>query len=357
MSLRVLHLPSSVGGHAWGLSRGEREIGITSDVLLRNNNWLNYPSDIDLQINNSDNKLEKAYKMLKGFFKIYGKYDVYHFNFGSSLIDIPNWGINLLDVPFYGRDRKIVVTYNGCDARQKYATIDKYDYSACHRDGCYDGTCLNKKLEDNKKERIAKFAKYANCMLAVNPDLLSFLPKSAVFFPYAISEWNNIEKIGVRPRKEFHIVHAPTNRICKGSDYVIEACKRVKEKYHDYVKISLVEKIPNEEALKIYADADLIIDQVLIGWYGGFAVEALKMGKPVMCFIRKSDLQYIPRIMADECEDAIINVDKDSIFDKICELIENRDELIRYADRGWEYVNNWHDPIKLAHKMNEYYQS
>ena len=32
----------------------------------------------------------------------------------------------------------------------------------------------------------------------------------------------------------------------------------------------------------MYAQADLVVDQVLIGWYGALAVETMAMGKPVI---------------------------------------------------------------------------
>ena len=41
------------------------------------------------------------------------------------------------------------------------------------------------------------------------------------------------------------------------------------------------------KALKIYEEADIVIDQVLIGWYGGFGVEVMKMGKPLAVYIRR----------------------------------------------------------------------
>ena len=39
--MRVLHLPTSVGGNAWGLSQAEKTLGIYSQVLVEENNWLN----------------------------------------------------------------------------------------------------------------------------------------------------------------------------------------------------------------------------------------------------------------------------------------------------------------------------
>ena len=68
----------------------------------------------------------------------------------------------------------------------------------------------------------------------------------------------------INKRKIIHIVHAPTNRICKGSDYVLKALSKLKNIYGDIVKISLVENLSHVEALKIYSEADLIIGFIII---------------------------------------------------------------------------------------------
>ena len=357
MSLKVLHLPTCVGGHAWGLSRGERKIGMKSDVLVLASDWLDYPCDINLHLERSNNKVEKLVKLLRMFINIHGKYDIYHFDFGQSLLDFPRFGLHLLDLPFYGKNSKLFVTYNGCDARQKYATMYKYNYSACHRDGCYGGVCMDAEVEKNKRGRIKKFSQYSSAAFALNPDLFSFLPEKKAFIPYAISGWDKIEYLGIKERKTMRIVHAPTNRIVKGSDYVMSTCERIKDKYGNIVQVQIVENMSNQEALKLYADADLVIDQLLLGWYGGFAVEVMKMGKPVMCFIREEDLQYIPKAMAEECQAAIINVTKDTIYEKLCEIIEDRSRLFQYSAKVREYVHNWHDPLKVATRVSEYYRS
>lgn len=357
MSLRILHLPTSVAGLSWGMSRGERKIGLDSDVLVTENNWLNYPCDINLGLENSKNRFEKLYKLIKCFLKIRGRYDIYHFNSGSSLLDFKRIGLDLLDLPFYGSSSKIFITYNGCDARQKYATASKYQTSACQRETCYNGICNNYDVEINKQKRITKFRKYAKHVFSVNPDLLTFLPKNSTFLPYTISNWDFIEKHKLKNRNYIHIVHAPTNRICKGSDYVLSALNKLKCIYKNNVKISIVEHLKHSEALKIYEDADLIIDQLLIGWYGAFAVEAMKMGKPVMCFIREEDLESIPSNMSRDCLEAIINVNKDDIFEKLCTVVENKNILLEHSLNGYEYVEKYHNPVNVANLVNEYYQS
>jgi len=46
--------------------------------------------------------------------------------------------------------------------------------------------------------------------------------------------------------------------------------------------------------------ADLLVDQLLTGWYGAVAVEMMALGKPVVCYLREDDLKFIDsRMRAD----------------------------------------------------------
>lgn len=348
--MKVIHLPTSVGGNSRGLCLGERELGLDSKVLVKYNNWLNYDSDIVLFQDAPKNKFEKIInysKIIKEFINIRSKYDVFHFNFGSSLIDIDN--LNLLELPLYKKKSKIAVTYNGCDARQKYLTMKRTPFAACHNDKCYNGMCNTGELDKKRQKKIIKFDKYADAIFYLNPDLAYFLPERAIFLPYTIPNWNKIESDSYKPiDKKIKIVHAPTNRVAKGSDIIIEALEKVKEKYGEILDITFVENIPNEQAIEIYKTADLIIDQILIGWYGGFAVEAMKMGKPLMVFVREEDLKFIPKEMAKDCLNSIINVNPDNIYEKLCLVIENNKLLKEYRDNALEYVNKWHLPKYVA---------
>ena len=56
----------------------------------------------------------------------------------------------------------------------------------------------------------------------------------------------------------------------------------------------LVENVPHAEVRRIYETADLLVDQVLVGWYGGLAVELMALGKPVVAYLRDTGLELIP---------------------------------------------------------------
>lgn len=350
--MKVLHLPTSVGGNSWGLAQAEKLLGIDSKVLITHSNWLNYSYDICLNLENKS-KITQIKRRIEAFLEIRKQYDVYHFNFGSSLIDFMQYGIHLLDLPFY--NGKKVITYNGCDARLKYSTISRVDFSACHQKDCYGGVCNSGKQDKLRLKRIQKVSKYIDHIFSLNPDLMHFLPDNTTFLPYSIAGWDIIRYYNYKITKKIKIIHSPTNRGAKGSNYILEALNRIKKKYNN-IEITIVENVPYEKALKLYSEAHIVIDQILIGWYGAFGVEAMKMGKPLAVFIREEDLKFIPKQMAKEIKDAIININPFNIEKELEYYIENPEMLIKKSQAVLDYVYKWHNPVYVGTLTKEVYE-
>ena len=80
-------------------------------------------------------------------------------------------------------------------------------------------------------------------------------------------------------------MHAPSAQGYKGTEYVLQAITRLEKDYE--VEFVLVHDIPHSQTKEIYQRADIIIDQLLTGTYGVFTVEAMALGKPVVCYIRE----------------------------------------------------------------------
>jgi len=345
----VLHLPSSVGGHAWGLSRGERALGLKSDVLTASRNWLNYPSDIQLSVDQASGNLRKLGEYSRAFLRYRKHYDIFHFNAGSSLIHSPHRGLNQTDLPWYPDHAKLFVTYNGCDARQKSPTVARTRISACHDPRCYHGMCAYGAYDGLRRRAIEKMARHVQHMWALNPDLLYFLPpEKSSFLPYAMSSWNRLPHVPPHLGRVLKIIHAPTNRAAKGTDIVISVIDQLLRKYPGRIDFEMIENLPNEKALERYATADIIIDQILIGWYGGFAVEVMRMGKPVIARIAAEDLHFVPQAMAADLDRALINADPQTLEDCLLRALEDPEWLRLTGEAGREYVNRWHDPQYVA---------
>ena len=345
--MRILHLPTSVGGNSWHLSRGERELGCISDVLVANENWLKYPADISLGLQQKSN-MEKLFRLFACFLNVRNKYDVFHFNFGASLIHYHKAKLNQLDLPFYPKSARLFVTYNGCDIRQKDVVVRERKIAACHNPQCYGGVCNDGTLDNWRRIGLKKMATYVSHIWALNPDLLHFLPPDkSTFLPYAISG-SKRNPCSVSLNGRLKIVHAPTNREAKGSAFLFSALDRLRHTHGDCFELLLVEGVPHAKALEMYQAADVVVDQLLIGWYGGIAVEAMLLGKPVIARIESEDLKFIPQEMAHDLTDALLQSDPEHIYNTLAWCVENRSELHRVAEAGFEYARRWHDPGYVA---------
>lgn len=352
--MKVLHLPTSVGGGSWGLAQGEKEIGLYSKVLIDYENWLDYPYDFSMELQKRS-KVGQVVKKIETFFKVRSAYDIFHFNFGSSLIDIQKYGIHLIDLPFY-RGKKIM-TYNGCDARQKYPTINRVSFAPCYDEKCYSGMCNSGLMDIRRQKRIQQVSKNVDHIFALNPDLMYFLPPDkTTFLPYAIAGWKEIITQKYAIDAKIKIVHSPTNRAAKGSSYILAALENLQRKYPN-IEVEIIEHLPYAQALKKYQEAHIVIDQVLIGWYGGFGVEVMKMGKPLAVFIRDEDLKFIPAKMAKDLKESIININPFNIEETLEKYIQNTDLLCEKSKSAVEYVHKWHDPVNVATITKQVYES
>jgi len=352
--MKILHLPSDVGGNAWGLSRGERSLGFDSDVLVKDSGKFDYPADIALNLGEAS-FIKKGAVLLKTFFDIRNRYDLFHFNFGSSLLhSLRHPLLTHLDLPFYPKGKTLIATYNGCDARQKFPTMKCKAIAACHNSSCYGGMCNSGQRDISRQAAIEKMSQYASHIFAVNPDLLRFLPPNqSSFLPYTIAK---IPEMARKPRtKTLKIVHAPTNRAAKGTELVLKACESLKTRYPKAFDLVLIEGMTHQNALKAYCDADLVIDQLLIGWYGAFAVECLFMGKPVMAYIDEKELHHIPAEMKKNLLDTVINVTPYTLEKRLEEILMAPEKLDLIGDASLAYAYQWHFPEKIAKGVVEKY--
>jgi glycosyltransferase involved in cell wall biosynthesis len=86
------------------------------------------------------------------------------------------------------------------------------------------------------------------------------------------------------------IVHAPNHRHVKGTEYLIDAVDRLRDRGFPF-ELRLIEGVPRHEALRMYAGADIVADQFIMGAFGIFALEGLALGKPVLTYLDEPHLE------------------------------------------------------------------
>ena len=368
MRLRILHCPQLVGGQAASLSRHERELGAYSLAVSWQASVFGYFADEVLCKQDASLAAQEIARW-QMFRRALSDFDVIHYNFGAPIL---NWGSldgrhrrmagglggiyawlnQAFELPLMKHIGKVVaVTYHGDDARQG-------DYCRKHFEICIarevDGQYYSSRTDGTKRQRIAQFARHADLIYALNPDLLHVLPANARFLPYAhinLDEWQPVfATTGSRPL----IVHAPSHRGAKGTHFLLNAVERLRSDGLVF-DFQLVEGLKQRKARKLYERADLVVDQLLAGWYGGFAVEVMALGKPVISYLRHTDLGCLPGQMRDELP--IIEATPDSIEAVLRDWIARPSwELKQRGARGRSYVEKWHNPQLIAQRLLDDYQ-
>ncbi len=374
--LRVLHCPSIVGGHAAVLARAERGIGLQSHCLSFAPHPFGY--EVDETLWRADaRQLTRELKGWTVLWRALRQYDVIHFNFGSGIL--PSYIsprdpriagqpralryalaayrglVEFLDVRLLRRAGKgLVVTYQGNDAR-----LGDYcrKHFAIHVADEVEPAYYHPIRDHHKARRAHTFGRLAHQVISLNPDLMHVLPDTTRFMPYANidpADWQPLGPV-TPPDRPPIVAHAPSHRGVKGSRFIIEAAERLKAEGVPF-ELRLIEGLPHPEARRAYEQADLFIDQLLLGWYGGVAVELMALAKPVICYIREDDLRFIPPEMAASLP--LIQATPRTIYDVLkAQLLEHRASWPAVGRAGRRFVERWHDPHTLARQMREIYLS
>jgi glycosyltransferase involved in cell wall biosynthesis len=343
-NMKVLHAPENLAGQASMIAMAQKELGIESDVLVFDQNYLNYECDINLALSEKPRatalliKLTKALLIkLTNFVRCLFKYDIFHFHFARSLLP------RNLDLPIlklFGK--KIVMQYWGSDIRQlDIAKKYKYHYAREME--------IDPKKEERKRRKIKWINKFADITIVGDYELLEYSPNSVIVERAFDVSKINFKKDNFDKDKKLKIVHSPTNTLIKGTKYITDAVERLKREGYDFEFVS-VENKPHDKALKIYEDADIVIDQLLIGFYGVFAIECMAIGKPVLCYIREDIEKYHSNL-------PILSTNPDNICDNLKLLIENIELRKELGEKGKKYVEEMLDSRKIAKQMIELYKS
>ena len=129
--LRILHAPADVGGHAYGLSRAERELGLESDVAVFAAGPFGYGFDINLHAGVDRPVWVRLARRAAFLRKAARAYDVFHFNFGQTLLSVRQLSVSFDEIALLKRlGKTVLVTYQGCDVRPKAEC-------PCRRPSCF----------------------------------------------------------------------------------------------------------------------------------------------------------------------------------------------------------------------------
>lgn len=314
-------------------------MGYESDVVVyRGNPLIVGYEDKSLEINKKSYFKYPLYivKVLKFFFQSVIKYDVFHFHFGYSLLpyNIDLWVLKVLN-------KKVFMEYHGSELRRRSV----YETKNIFHKG-FSG------VEDKASYKMQRrIAKNINGIIVHDQELKEQLFDFDVkifMLPLRI-DINKFQPQLQEKGDKVLIVHSPSSRETKGTFYIIEAIKELSKKHK--IEFQIIEGISNQDAKESFAKADIIVDQLLIGTYGMFAIECMAYGKPTVCYIREDLVKSFPE------PPPIYNANIDNIKEKLEELIVDSNLRYQIGEKSRGYIEKYHNSNIVANKALEIYRS
>jgi len=317
------------------MSKVGYDVTTCSFVEHKNYGW---KDDINLRINKT-NIVFASFRVLKNFFNCLD-YDIYHFKFGHSLLPFN------LDLPILKmKGKKIVMNFHGLDVRQ----LDRYQKDPFNK-MLVDKLGYSKFKEWKKRFRLLFLKLFIDKFAVSTPDLLQFVTR-AEFMP----EMAPLERVMVEKKLENKktgvttVLHAPSHRGIKGTEYILSAVNRLVEE-GEPIELLLAENVPAKEMGDYYQKADLVVDQLLIGSYGVVSIEGMLAGKPVVCYLREDLLEYYPKDIP------VVNANPETIYDVLKGLVREPLKLFQLGNKSFKYVSEFHSPEGLAKKWADLYK-
>jgi glycosyltransferase involved in cell wall biosynthesis len=343
--LRVLQGTYEIAGQGMLLARGLRECGCDAEALSYRVDWDGRAGDRVIELDPLP-PLARGAAMIRTFLRYAPACDVFHFHFGTSILP------RLADVPVLDRlGKKIVFHFHGCDIRNRKHMLAAHRYSTCTE--C-DPFC-----RPVRQRRLLELAaKHADLVFYSTLDLAESVPGGS-HLPLAIDveRWARAarERPLVDPERRdgidgpVVIGHAPTNRLIKGTRHLAAAVERLRRE-RPRVELRLMERRPWAEVPDFLAGCDLVVDQLLMGWYSLVAVEAMAMGKPVVLRIRDDPRRAAP-------EPPIAGADPDTVFEVLRDLVRDPARRAELGARGAAFAREHHDTAVVGRRLLEAYRA
>jgi hypothetical protein len=327
--IRVFCGYSNTGGIAFKIAEGLRKNGIRADSVVIDDHAFSYKFHKSiLQSENSAflNRLLKYYYFIKHSIK----YNVFIFNTRSTLLS-RNWDLKILNL----LGKKTAMVYIGCDIRDKNFYLNSADkFTVCKNCSVLYQEKIVCIMERKIKES-SYIQKHINASFSHPFD--SMILNGKFNYLYLLLELDQYKpKYTANP--VIKILHAPSDEGIKGTKYVLEAIGKLKEKKINF-EFELIKNKTNSETIDAIRNADILIDQMVAGWYGLISIEAMALGKTTVCFLRKDLYNYIPEI-------PIINLNPDNLAEGLENLITGRKKLPLYGQKGREFVERYHDYVR-----------
>ncbi len=179
-----------------------------------------------------------------------------------------------------------------------------------------------------------QLATYEGPVFVTTPDLLEFVD-NGTWLPLTVDVDALASDRPVLEREVPVVLHAPSSSALKGSAYVDPVLTELDAR--GLIKYQRVEGVRHAELAALVKDADIVVDQLMLGSYGVLACEAMAAGRVTVGHIADRVRAKLPTELPIA---AATPTDLRAVIER---LVSEREASRKLADSGAAYVRELHD--------------
>ncbi len=314
-----------------------RKIGVDAVSVCTKTNRFGYKVDYNFSQENCPNKWIRKSKKAFFFLKMLLYYDIIHYHCGHSF-----YGGSFFDMKIFSLfHKKIVVEFWGSDIRKPGLAVSKNPYFV---------NAANISDEDTIALQ-QKVSRYISHVIVSDYEMREYVDPSFKYIHVVPQRIDLGDYFPNYPKVQNHcplIVHAPSLRGYKGTETILRVIDSLRSKFS--FRFELIENLTHDDAIQRYSQADIVVDEIRTGAYGILAIEAMALGKPVVCYIRPDLEATYPKGMP------IVSASPDSFEQTLIELLIDGPKRHQLGIDGRKYVEENHDSITIAQQLLQIYR-
>lgn len=138
----------------------------------------------------------------------------------------------------------------------------------------------------------------------------------------------------------------------KGSPHVLAAIERLQ--FEGYpVEYYYLTDIPLREMRYYQIQADIVVDQLIYGWWGSAAIEGMALGKPVVCYLAPSWKKIFLERFPEYTSLPIVEANTENIYEVLKELATGQEYRERKGEESRKFAQEHFDVRKNASELEE----
>jgi len=348
--VKILHLPVNYGSLLSHTVRGLRQSGIEAYGLAFTASPTQSVDGVESVVQQSDalpSRLSSRLRWSIVFLRrmLSARPDLIHWYFGQNALPggLDRMLVKALKVPR-------LVEWQGSDIRiPEVEFADNPFYKSAYENG-YEYQRLESREQSLRRQRRFAEAGFAS---AAPVGMMQYVQREIFPHTYLVPQRLVVsDYVPVYPAKDETqplVVHSPSAPFTKGTAAVLRAIEKLKPVRS--FRFELVQGVPRHEALARIQRADIFLDQFVLGDRGMAALEAMALGKPVICYIKPSLVSQYP------ADTPIVNATQDTLADVLDELLGNATLRHTLGEQGRAYIEKYFEPSRTTAELMAVYRA